>query len=209
MCSSDLVRPGGPFGGQQPPDLDKMISQAQQFIRNLLGGGSNGGGRPPSGDGEGFGGFLLSGRGLSLLGLLVAVVWMASGIYRVQPDGLWDEMWTLKDDAPYDVAIENDGALLVATGPKGKLFRVSGNPVNPVLLTRVPAQQATTLARIADRTVIATANPGMLMQLSATRATKGTSASAQARTTPCTSSALAGRTTTAGVARQPVRPSQS
>ena len=78
-------RPGGPFGGQQPPDLDKMISQAQQFIRNLLGGGSNGGGRPPSGDGEGFGGFLLSGRGLSLLGLLVAVVWMASGIYRRPP----------------------------------------------------------------------------------------------------------------------------
>ena len=99
---------------------------------------------------------------------------MSGAIYRVQPDGLWDEMWTMKDDAPYDVAIENDGGLLVATGAKGKLFRLSGSPVNPVLLTRVPAQQATALARVADRTVIATANPGMLMQLSATRATKGT-----------------------------------
>ena len=83
-------------------------------------------------------------------------------------------MWTPRDDAPYDIAIEPDGSLLVGTGTKGKLFRLSGDPVNAVLVTRVPAQQAIMLVRAADRTYIATANPGMLMAVSSTRATRGT-----------------------------------
>jgi len=95
-------------------------------------------------------------------------------VFRVQPDGLWDELWAPKEDAPYDIAIEPDGAVLVATGAKGKLFRLSGDPVTPVLLTRVPAQQATMIARGADRTYVATANPGLLMAITPTRATRGT-----------------------------------
>jgi len=99
---------------------------------------------------------------------------MTGAVYRVQPDGLWDELWATRDDAPYDVAIENDGSILVATGARGKLFRLSGDPVTPVLLTRVPAQQATMIARSGERTFISTANPGLLMSVAATRATRGT-----------------------------------
>jgi WD40 repeat protein len=99
---------------------------------------------------------------------------MTGAVYRVQPDGLWDELWTAKDDAPYDVAIEPDGAILVATGAKGKLFRLSGDPVSALLLTRVPAQQATMIGRTGDRTFLATANPGLLMSVSSVRATRGT-----------------------------------
>jgi len=99
---------------------------------------------------------------------------MTGAVYRVQPDGLWDELWATRDDAPYDVAIENDGSILVATGARGKLFRLTGDPVTPVLLTRVPAQQATMIARSGERTFISTANPGLLMSVAATRATRGT-----------------------------------
>ena len=95
-------------------------------------------------------------------------------VYRVQADGLWDEVWAPKDDAPYDVAIEPDGALLVATGAKGKIFRLSGEPVRAVLVTRVPAQQATLIARANDRTYVVTANPGLLMAMSPSRAARGT-----------------------------------
>jgi hypothetical protein len=95
-------------------------------------------------------------------------------VFRVQPDGLWDEMWAPREDAPYDIAIEADGALLVATGTRGKLFRLSGDPVNAVLVTRVPAQQATTLLRGSDRTYVATSNPGLLMAISTNRAARGT-----------------------------------
>jgi membrane protease subunit HflK len=70
----------GPFGGGTPPDLDKLIAQAQGYIRGLMGGGS--GGRP----GGGAFGPLSSGRGLMLLALLVAIFWVGSGFYRVQPD---------------------------------------------------------------------------------------------------------------------------
>jgi WD40 repeat protein len=99
---------------------------------------------------------------------------MTGAVYRVQPDGLWDELWSTRDDAPYDVSIEPDGSVLVATGGKGKLFRLSGDPVSAVLVSRVPAQQATMIARAADRTFIATANPGLLMSVAATRASRGT-----------------------------------
>lgn len=99
---------------------------------------------------------------------------MTGAVYRVQPDGLWDELWSTRDDAPYDVAVEADGSVLVATGAKGKLFRLGGDPVSAVLLTRVPAQQATMIARAGDRTFVATANPGLLMSVATTRALRGT-----------------------------------
>jgi len=95
-------------------------------------------------------------------------------IFRIQPDGLWDQIWSPSEDAPYDIVIEPDGALLVATGGKGKLYRLSGDPVRAVLVTRVPAQQATQLIRTADRTLVATSNPGRVMALSSARATRGT-----------------------------------
>jgi WD40 repeat protein len=96
------------------------------------------------------------------------------GVYRVLPDGLWDQLWESREDAPYDIAIEGDGALLVSTGGKGKIFRLSGDPMRPTLLTRVTAQQAVMVQRVGNRTLIVTANPGELLTLSADRATRGT-----------------------------------
>jgi hypothetical protein len=95
-------------------------------------------------------------------------------VFRVLTDGLWDVVWESREDAPYDLAIEPDGALLVATGGKGKLFRLAGDPVRSVLLTRVPAQQATMIHRVADRTLIATSNPGAVVAVSQARASRGT-----------------------------------
>ena len=95
-------------------------------------------------------------------------------IYRVLSDGLWDQLWETRDDAPYDVAFDADGALIIATGGKGKIFRLSGDPMRPTLLTRVNAQQATTLHRTGDRTYVATSNPGSLVSVSNARAERGT-----------------------------------
>jgi WD40 repeat protein len=95
-------------------------------------------------------------------------------VYRVLPDGLWDELWTSREDAPYDVLFESAGGVLVATGPRGKLFRLAGDPVRSVLIARVPAQQATLLVPAPDRTYVTTANPGALMAISPARAARGT-----------------------------------
>jgi membrane protease subunit HflK len=69
--------PGGPFGGRPGgpgpfADLDALIGKLQAYIRSFLGGGPRG--------------RFTGGRSLVLIGLAVVALWLASGIYRVQPD---------------------------------------------------------------------------------------------------------------------------
>ncbi len=71
--------PGGPFGGRPGgpgplPDLDALIARLQAFIRSFLGGGRGSRSR------------FTGGRGLALIALAVVALWLASGIYRVEPD---------------------------------------------------------------------------------------------------------------------------
>lgn len=94
-------------------------------------------------------------------------------VYRILPNGLWDQLWESRDDSPYDLAIESDGALIVTTGGRGKILRLAGEPTQATLLTRVTAQQITAIHRTATRTLLATANPGHLLSLANTRAETG------------------------------------
>jgi hypothetical protein len=96
-------------------------------------------------------------------------------IYRIASDGLWDTLWELRDDAPYDIAFDGSGRPVVSTGNQGKIFRLDGDPPQPTLLARAEAQQVTALHRDASgRMYYATANPGKLLRLSAERAAQGT-----------------------------------
>jgi len=95
-------------------------------------------------------------------------------VYRILPDGVWDQVWTSADDTPYDVSVERDGSLLVATGGKGKIYRVSGEPSETSLLARAPVQQITALLpEPSGGLLVATANPGKLFRLAAATATSG------------------------------------
>jgi hypothetical protein len=99
----------------------------------------------------------------------------AGALYRILPDGASDQVWESREDAPYDVGFEADGSLLVATGNKGKIYRLTGDPLQATLVTRAPAQQVTMVMR--DRSgamVYATANPGKVFRLAAARAERGT-----------------------------------
>src|SRR5689334_1119594 len=69
----------------------------------------------------------------------------AGAIFRILPDGAWDQIWESRDDVPYDVAFEPGGSLLVATGNKGKLYRLAGDPLQPTLIARANAQQITSI----------------------------------------------------------------
>jgi sugar lactone lactonase YvrE len=96
-------------------------------------------------------------------------------LYRIAGDGLWDEVWESRDDSPYDLAFDGDGRVIVATGSKGKIYRLEGDPPQPALIARASAQQVTALYRDGrGRVYYATANPGKLFRLSSTRATRGT-----------------------------------
>ena len=59
---------GGGGGGPSPPDLEEMLRRGQDRLRTALPGG--------------FGG----GRGILLVVLALVVLWLLTGLYRVQPD---------------------------------------------------------------------------------------------------------------------------
>ena len=62
----------------------------------------------------------------------------AGAVYRIAPDGVWDVVWRSSEDTPYDLAVDGPDAVLIGTGGRGKVFRVSGSPPRTVLLTRAP-----------------------------------------------------------------------
>ena len=83
---------GGGGGGQRPEppqaDLEDLIRRGQESLKGILGGGrggNSGGGANGSGSGGGFG---FSKRSGLIAVLVVLLLWMSSGIYRVEPDEL-------------------------------------------------------------------------------------------------------------------------
>ena len=64
--------PGGGNGsgrGPTPPDIDAIIKDIQRKINKFLPGGSSSGGKP-----------------IGLILIILALVWISSGLYRVLPD---------------------------------------------------------------------------------------------------------------------------
>jgi hypothetical protein len=88
---------------------------------------------------------------------------------------VWDQLWESRDDSPYDLTFDMNGALVIGTGNKGKVYRLEGDPLRPTLLARASAQQVTAFYKDAKgRLYYATANPGKLFRLTSERANRGT-----------------------------------
>ncbi len=99
----------------------------------------------------------------------------AGAIFRITPDGASDVVWESREDSPYDISFESGGTLLVATGNKGKIYRLTGDPLQPTLLTRANAEQVTSLLPDRNgRLLFTTSNPGKVFRLSTDRADRGT-----------------------------------
>jgi hypothetical protein len=95
-------------------------------------------------------------------------------VYRIAADGLWDQLWQSSDDSPYDLNFDALNRLLIATGNKGKIFRLDGNPPQATLIARASAQQVTSLYKSPKGEIYyATANPGKLYRLSRDLAPQG------------------------------------
>jgi hypothetical protein len=83
-------------------------------------------------------------------------------IYRIDPSGSWESI-AETPDVIYDLLATSDGAVLAASGPEGRLYRVSANR-EVLLLTGVDARQITRFATgSTDLQAFATANPGRVM----------------------------------------------
>ena len=96
-------------------------------------------------------------------------------VYRILPDGVWDVIWESSTDAPYDLMLDGGGAVIVGTGPDGKIYRLTGDPTAATLLGRAAAQHVTTFLQREDgRRYYATANPGKVFAMTDGLATEGT-----------------------------------
>jgi hypothetical protein len=73
------------------------------------------------------------------------------------------------------MSFESGGSLLLATGNKGKIYRLSGDPLQPTLVARANAEQVTALLPDRNgRLLFTTSNPGKLFRLSPEHAERGT-----------------------------------
>ena len=90
-------------------------------------------------------------------------------IYRIDANGSWEPLWET-GDIVYDLAATDDGGVLVATGPEGRLYKVSRTR-DVLLLTGVDAKQITRFAgpvRPGGRpSAFSTANPGRVIAVGA------------------------------------------
>jgi hypothetical protein len=90
-----------------------------------------------------------------------------SVVYRIEPTGTWEPLWETPD-VIYDVAAAAGGGVLAASGPDGRLYRVTESR-EVLLLTGVDAKQITHFAPSAtpeaNPPAFATANPGRVVAM--------------------------------------------
>ncbi len=87
-----------------------------------------------------------------------------SVIYRIDASGTWEEIWTT-GDVVYDLAVQADGGVLMATGPDGRLYKITPD-LDVFLFTGVDARQITRFAATGTEVAaFATANPGRVVSI--------------------------------------------
>jgi len=94
-------------------------------------------------------------------------------VYRIDAGGGSDVLWEFRDDQPFDLALDEDGGVLVATGSAGKLYRLAGEPTRATLVTRLGGQQVTSVAKVGTTRFFATSNPAKIVRIDAGRAVEG------------------------------------
>ena len=151
---SSIPEPANPVQDAAPPAVATVTAEVTAIaIVDASGGGQTTGSTTPRGS---------QGPG-------------AGAIFRITTDGSSDVIWESREDTPYDIAFEPDRGLLLATGNKGKLYRLAGDPYQPTLVTRANAEQVTTLLTDrSGRVTFTTSNPGKVLHLSPERADRGT-----------------------------------
>ncbi|MDR1727950.1 MAG: hypothetical protein LBT74_08555 [Acidobacteriota bacterium] len=89
-----------------------------------------------------------------------------SSVYAIDRDGNTEEVFA-SDQAVYDVAAREGGALLLATGPKGRLLELDAGTGRATLLAGAPEEDAVRLLDAADGVYVAMSNRGKVYRLQA------------------------------------------
>lgn len=94
-------------------------------------------------------------------------------VYRIDPDGAAEELWTSGADTPLSLTLVRDDRIMVGTGKDGRVFLI-GQDKNNSLLLSVEADQVSGIQMASSgQTFLVTSNPAKLYRLDQGRRTEG------------------------------------
>jgi outer membrane protein assembly factor BamB len=99
---------------------------------------------------------------------------ISSSIYRVNAEGVPEEIWTSREDIVFSLGLNSDGRLLAGTGNTGSLLVIDGRGVY-AQLAKSGSSQITGISRASNGKVyLCTANPGKVFSLGPEYEAEGT-----------------------------------
>ena len=120
------------------------------------------------------GGVVPAGQGQQLSPFAPFPPLLSSSIYRLNADGVPEELWTSREDVVYTLGLASDGRLLAGTGNNGALLAIDGRGVF-AQLAKAGSAQITGIARSsAGKVFLCTANPGKVFSVGPEYEAEGT-----------------------------------
>ncbi len=99
---------------------------------------------------------------------------ISSSIYRINAEGVPEEIWTSRDEVVYSLGLNSDGRLLAGTGNNGSLLVIDGRGVY-AQLAKAGSAQITGISKGSNGKVyLCTANPGKVFSLGPEYEAEGT-----------------------------------
>ena len=96
----------------------------------------------------------------------------AGALYRIAPSGAAQTIWESTTDRPLSLAMLRDERLLLGTGDRGRVYRVTRDG-DVTLLFRADSEQVTAAVSEGGVTLLGASNPGRVLELSASPRTEG------------------------------------
>ncbi len=96
-----------------------------------------------------------------------------SSVYAITKDGNGETVYASRDQMVFDVAVRNDGSILAATGPKGRLLSIDVAK-QVTVVTDSPEEEMTRLVPSGDSIWVAGSNQGKVYRLDPQRSQTGT-----------------------------------
>jgi hypothetical protein len=87
----------------------------------------------------------------------------ASEVYRIDTDGFVETVRKFEREMVYGVSGGSNGAVLLATGPNGRVYELRGNEV--ALLGATPEKQIVSISNAGNSTLITTTNTGAVYRM--------------------------------------------
>ncbi len=96
-----------------------------------------------------------------------------SALFAITKDGSVETVYVSKEQTIYDVLVRDEGSVIAATGPKGRLLSID-IAKQVTVITDSPEEDMTRLTRVGDDVFVAGSNQGKLYRLQPQQAQSGT-----------------------------------